>query len=573
MAAMAVERHYVSTGDRQLHYRRSGAGPPIVLLHGGLGASATLMPLLEKLAGSFTVIAIDLPGCGLSSALAAAEPSIADYASAVYEAIVALGIPHAHLYGKHTGAKVALALAVAHPEVVSHLTLDVLSLAPARDVSGRLAAYAPAIEPAWDGGHLLQLWHQVRNAGLFFPWYEQSAAARLQRDLAKPAWIHGQAVDVLCAEADYRLLFAANYGMDTRAVLPHLRVPATILVHEGDPTASDFGGENGLPPEVAIEVLPRAVSADEGAATAITRVRAIAAGTKVPLAPRAARASGVITRDYVATEHGRLHVRMAGAEHGAPLVMLHAGPGSTRGLEPLIAELSTSRSVIAFDTLGHGGSEAPSATETDIGLYADAVLAALEQLGLSQVDVLGTHTGALIALEMALRNPKRIGRLVLDGVPLFTPQERDDLLANYIPVLRPLDDGTHLIKLWHMLRDMTLFWPWYRHTTEGVRPFEPPDAEGLHRRMVDTIPALTTYHLAYAAAFRYPTRDRLPKLRHPTLMCAGPSDPLLTALDECGRLAPHGVAVVVRTPGGTNDRAALHRTAATYESFLSKVQV
>jgi pimeloyl-ACP methyl ester carboxylesterase len=258
---------------------------------------------------------------------------------------------------------------------------------------------------------------------------------------------------------------------------------------------------------------------------------------------------------------------MAGDEGAKPLVMLHAGPGSSRGLEPLINELARTRSVFAFDTLGHGGSDPPAVAEPDIGLYSESVNEALEGLDVGQVDVLGTHTGALIAIELCLRHPERVGRLVLDGVPLFTPDERDDLLANYIPVLASVDDGSHLVKLWHMLRDMTLFWPWYRHTTEGIRPFEPPDAEGLHRRMIDTVPALTTYHLAYAAAFRYPTRDRLPEMRRPSLMCAGPSDPLLPTLEECGRLTPQ--AITLQTPGGTNDRGALHRTASTYEKFLA----
>ena len=560
MVRVAVARHYVSVGGRQVHYRRAGSGPTIVLLHGGLGASVTLTALIERLADRFTVIAMDLPGCGSSSALENVEPSISDYASSVLDAIQALGLGHIHLYGKHTGAKVALALAVEHPEVVRHLTLDVLSLAPAGDVRARLAAYAPPIEPAWHGGHLLALWHQVRNVSLFFPWYKQTAANRLHRDLAAPEMIHAQVTDVLCADADYRMLFAANYGMDARPALRQLAVPAMILVHEGDPTASELHEENALPSLVKIEVVKDGVEA-------VIKSKASADDTDAQSPPPVKGIAGAIARGYVVTDHGHLHVRMAGSDGARPLVVLHAGPGSTRGLEPLIRELAQNRFVVAFDTLGHGGSDPALIEQPEIGYYADAVLDGLRRFGIEKTDVFGTHTGSLIAIEMALRDSERIGRLVLDGVPLFTPGERDDLSAKYVPLLRPIDDGTHLVTLWHMLRDMTLFWPWYRHTTEGVRPFELPDADVLHKRMVDTIPALSTYHLAYSAAFRYPTRDRLPKLQHPSLVCAGPSDPLLPTLDECGRLAPH--AVTVRTPGGTGDRSVLTETVAIYASFFS----
>jgi pimeloyl-ACP methyl ester carboxylesterase len=387
----------------------------------------------------------------------------------------------------------------------------------------------------------------------------------LNRDLAKPESIHAQVVDLLCADADYRLLFAANYDWDAKSALTRVMVPSTILVHEGDPTASEFREASAHLGRAQVAVVPRGADPVGGVVAVIRGADAAKPLESSPAPPRAERIPEGITRDYVMTQHGRLHLRIAGHEDSKPLVVLHAGPGSARGLEPLIDELSRTRSVVGFDTLGHGGSDPPPAEQTDIGLYAKAVLEGLENLGVGQADVFGTHTGSLIAIEMALRDHKRVGRLVLDGVPLFTPQERDDLLANYTPVLRPLDDGTHLVKLWHMLRDMNLFWPWYRHTTGAIRPFPPADAEGLHRRMVDTVPALTTYHLAYSAAFSYPTRDRLPALQHRALICAGPSDPLMSVAAEAARLAPGGELGYTT---GSAKREAITATANSYAHFL-----
>ena len=33
--------------------------------------------------------------------------------------------------------------------------------------------YAPPIAPAWDGSHLIALWHSVRDRELFHPWFER----------------------------------------------------------------------------------------------------------------------------------------------------------------------------------------------------------------------------------------------------------------------------------------------------------------------------------------------------------------------------------------------------------------
>jgi pimeloyl-ACP methyl ester carboxylesterase len=536
------------------------------MLHASTGASAGLLPLLQLLAVQFTVIAPDTPGCGASSPLSVKEPEIADYATATVELIDALGLQQVPLYGKHTGAKIALAIAARHPQRVSHLVLDGLSLATDDERSDLLARYAPPIEPVWHGGHLLALWHQVRNMSLFFPWHEQRSANRLDADIASALTINSQVVDLLGAEADYRLPFAAGFRMDATAQLHSIKAESTILVREGDPIQAQLSRLTPPPPGVRIAVLPRSVDPARAAAFEITRaVGSWSAGAKAPPPSPVRDLPGAITRMYVANSFGSLHVRRAGSVAARPLVMLHASPGSAAGLEPLIIELARHRTVLAFDTLGHGYSDPPRSQSPDIGFYASSVIEALDTLEVGPIDLYGSHTGALIAIEIGLKAPDRVGRLILDGIPIFSPDERDDLLANYTPFLRPMDDGTHLLRLWHMLRDMSLFWPWYRHTRAGVRPYEPPDPMQLHRRMIDTARALTTYHLAYRAAFRYPTRSRLPMLSQPSLPCAGPTDPLLPTLDEAARLAPAGSGA--RT-AGTLDFAALRATVETFNRFL-----
>jgi pimeloyl-ACP methyl ester carboxylesterase len=93
-----------------MHHVRQGSGPPLVLLH-GVGSEARVWgPVLDRLAGSRDVIAVDLPGFG-SSAPLAGEPSIAALTDAVAEWFASAGLSHPHVAGNSMGGAIALELA------------------------------------------------------------------------------------------------------------------------------------------------------------------------------------------------------------------------------------------------------------------------------------------------------------------------------------------------------------------------------------------------------------------------------------------------------------------------------
>src|SRR5579862_5428395 len=98
-ARTGVSRHYVAVGDRDVHYRRAGAGPPVVLLHESPLSSLVYQGHVERLAAAgFSAIALDTPGYGNSDPLAALAPSIADFASALVATLDALGVGRCGLY-------------------------------------------------------------------------------------------------------------------------------------------------------------------------------------------------------------------------------------------------------------------------------------------------------------------------------------------------------------------------------------------------------------------------------------------------------------------------------------------
>jgi pimeloyl-ACP methyl ester carboxylesterase len=106
----------------QLGFSRSGAGPPLVLLH-GLGSSrAAWDPVVPALAERFDVLAVDLPGFGESAPVPAdTEPHPACLAASVAALLDELQIDRPHVAGNSFGGWVALELARLLP--VASLTL------------------------------------------------------------------------------------------------------------------------------------------------------------------------------------------------------------------------------------------------------------------------------------------------------------------------------------------------------------------------------------------------------------------------------------------------------------------
>ena len=534
------ERRFVTVGSRQVHYRRGGSGPAAVLLHASPLSSASVLPLARSLASRFTVIALDTPGYGLSDPLPVAEPRIADYADALVETLAALGVDHCVVYGFHTGAAIGLDLAARHPGRVATAVLEGVLVLTEEERVDLLANYACWFAPAWDGTHLIAHWSRVRDMFVFWPWYRREAAARLAVALPSAAVINDAVLDLLRAGEAYPLGYRAAFAYDAAPVVARLTVPVTIVADPDDPLSAHLGRLPGLPPGVTAELLGR------GRDSRIGDLLAAGAGglPPAPPAPAATALPGRVARDITPTPAGQLLTRRVADAPGRPLVLLHASPGSSRSLEPLLLELGRSRPVIAFDTIGNGDSDRPPWAAPTAADYADTVVAALDARGLGRVDLYGTHMGALLAIETAVRHPDRVRRLVLDGVAILADEERDDLLANYLEPLEPVWDGGHLLRIWSVRRDSKLWSPWYRRTPDRQRPPPPPSVDSLHRDVVEVLKSGSTYTLAYRIALAYPTRDRLPLLSARTLVCAPEHDVLSGYSEEAADLAPDAVACV-----------------------------
>jgi pimeloyl-ACP methyl ester carboxylesterase len=126
----------------------------------------------------------------------------------------------------------------------------------------------------------------------------------------------------------------------------------------------------------------------------------------------------VLHEEFIAAPVGKIQVFRGGA--GAPLVYLHSAGGEAVGL-PALEELAENFEVIAPIFPGFGESEGID----DIDSMDDAVFHLLDVwdlLGLDAPRLLGLSLGAWMALELAVRYPERVGRLVVvNPVGLYLP--------------------------------------------------------------------------------------------------------------------------------------------------------
>lgn len=105
-----------------------------------------------------------------------------------------------------------------------------------------------------------------------------------------------------------------------------------------------------------------------------------------------------------------LHYMDEGA--GEPVVLVHGFPFSAEMWKPQRAALSASHRVITPDLRGHGRSDPPHGAAS-IGMYADDIVAILDELGVGQATVAGLSMGGYVVMALLGRHPERVRGVML----------------------------------------------------------------------------------------------------------------------------------------------------------------
>ena len=146
-------------------------------------------------------------------------------------------------------------------------------------------------------------------------------------------------------------------------------------------------------------------------------VASLAFASAVIAASAAAQGRGA----YADVNGIRMYYETYGPERGVPLVLLHGG-GSTIDVTwgRILPVLARDRRVIAVEEQAHGRTSdrnAPVRFETS----ADDIAALLQHLKIEQADIFGFSNGASVGLQVAIRHPQAVRRLVFASS--FTKKE------------------------------------------------------------------------------------------------------------------------------------------------------
>lgn len=209
-------------------------------------------------------------------------------------------------------------------------------------------------------------------------------------------------------------------------------------------------------------------------------------------------------RRYVEVEHGQLHYRELG--EGPPLVLLHKTPSSSIQYTRAMPLLAQRFHTIALDTPGFGMSDPPVSQPTmaDYGRIAGQFLDALE---LESAELVGHHTGASIAIELAATQPERVKSLVLAGVLAFDDEAVRTEWRSYLDSHKfELDTSGAFLETYP------------KPMLSADQQFSPSDPERYWLELVAYLQAGPRFWWSYNAVVEHRAFDLLPELTAPTLV-------------------------------------------------------
>lgn len=195
--------------------------------------------------------------------------------------------------------------------------------------------------------------------------------------------------------------------------------------------------------------------------------------------------------EYVHVNGMKMYYEVSG--EGEPLIVLHGAYMNIPTMGDIIPKLAKAHKVYALEFQGHGRTTDINRRITYQNL-ADDVAAFMNALGLTKANVFGYSMGAVAGLQLAIRHPEKVNRLVAASVA-FDVQGWQPAFREFIP---------------HMTVEMLLEMPF---ADEFRKYVEDPDA---FPALVEKLIALEREPMAWEADVR--------KLKTPVLIIAGDAD-------------------------------------------------
>jgi pimeloyl-ACP methyl ester carboxylesterase len=216
------------------------------------------------------------------------------------------------------------------------------------------------------------------------------------------------------------------------------------------------------------------------------------AGMAVPSAQDGKVARSTPQAGYASVNGLALYYEIHGT--GEPLVLLHGAFGAIDLWGPILTTLAATNQVIAVEFQGHGHTadiDRPFSFEQ----WADDVAALLDHLAIAQADIVGYSMGAMTGLQLAIRHPALVRKLVAISANYSTDGYYPELLVGLEMMTPDIFVGT------------------------------PEEAAYLrHAPNPEDFPALVEKHKAFdATGFSFPEAD-VEAITAPTLLIYGDAD-------------------------------------------------
>ncbi|RDJ16926.1 alpha/beta fold hydrolase [Rhizobium grahamii] len=124
-------------------------------------------------------------------------------------------------------------------------------------------------------------------------------------------------------------------------------------------------------------------------------------------------------------------IKMYYAEYGEgePILFIHGGLGSADVWGYQVAEFAKDHRVIVADSRGHGRSTR-SQQPFGYDLMTSDYVALLDYLKLDKVTLVGWSDGGIIGIDMAMKNPEKLTRVIAQAANVTTDGVKADALTN-----------------------------------------------------------------------------------------------------------------------------------------------
>src|SRR5262249_29713131 len=234
-----------------------------------------------------------------------------------------------------------------------------------------------------------------------------------------------------------------------------------------------------------------------------------------------------------------------------PVVVLITGSNLDRRMWAREADwLSQGHTVIRYDLRAHGQSETATAPFSNL----DDLLSLLDELSVRKATLVGLSAGSTIALDLALRAPQRVERMVLAGPSIsgYVPKEQLPFAGDLIAALQSRDYK----KAGEVLLGTSVF-------------AAPPESQALVRSMVIENDRLWTVQREFIKPSLRAV-DKLEDVKIPTLVLIGEKDTFQREqADLLARRVPAARLVVVPGGGHLLNLTSPNEFRAAVSSFLN----